>query len=301
MTYRQSTLTPTILVLICFSVLLISGYGLYTIYSNLEKTTASASSTTKVTSTNLEDETDTTDDSGTDGTDGTNVTTTKTDDTTPPPIPPTPPPAEPDYRLSGAVTTKAEFLDSSGTPLSFVKTAGGKEITDFRISLSWSFLLGKDLDPNSVAVHVWSGMTLNYITISGNPIQGTIDQSRLFDATGFDKAGSTVYKWKMTDPHLGLQKIIDLGQKATLTASSQDFVVSWEATIKTKGGIVKKITGKNTILLFFMYEPPIGPGMPSEQPFYVPDYSDPMNPYPNAPWGQYDPTGNAYMSIIPIK
>lgn len=277
--------------------LLVSGVGLYMIYTGLEKTVISSSSTTKVSTESLEDETDTTDDSS-----NADVTTTDTDDTTPPELPPDPPPAEPDYRFSGAVTTKAEYLDASGTPLSFVRTAGGREITDLRIRLVWSFLLGKDLDPNSVQVHMWSSMTLNYATTSGSPLQGTIDQSILFDAWIYNKAGSTNYQWKMTDPKLKLSMLVNLGQKATLTASGEDFVVNWKAIVKTNGGVMKTISGKNSINLFFMYEPPVGPGTPAEQPFYVPDYSsDPMNPDPNAPWGQYDPTGNAYLSVVPIK
>jgi hypothetical protein len=169
------------------------------------------------------------------------------------PLPP------PDYAFSGVVNAKAELLDSSGSPLSiisqaFVKTRGGVEIDSLRLTVDWDFILGEDLDEESVEVNVIGTLTTYYQNAVETYFKGEIYAGEIFNFYAYDAKGYATYTWKMDDPELRLDDVQYYGDLVYLSTTENSFVLNWEATVETKGGVEKVIKGEFGIWLFFMWD-----------------------------------------------
>jgi hypothetical protein len=203
------------------------------------------------------------------------------------PLPP------PDYEFSGSVIAETQFLDSQGTPLamirqSFVARRGGTVIDSLKIEIEWNFKLGKDLDKESFEIYAQSKVNTFWEDVESTTNRGTlIGYADLFEFISNDPVSSTTYLFDMNDPRLGFIQIRDeRGDLFHLYTTEDSFVINWEATITTGGGIEKIVKGSFSINLNFMYE------VPKADPYYTPP-QDYIDDYP------FDP--NLLESIVEVE
>ncbi len=226
--------------------------------------------------------TETSDDTGDDDTlpDETKDTTTvpdpTEDDSTAPPVY--------DHSFSGALNVNAQLIGVSGNPLSivmsFVKQVGGEEIKELRIRYEWDFKLGKDLAPSTFKINVKGKLNkFYYQDLIDTYNKGEYVGTTIFDATGFDVKGYDTQTFKITDPRLRFIEVEDIGSgRILITTSTNSFILQWEATVSTTGGVVKKITGQTGIALRMYWD---------DYAQTMPDPSDPSYDPNMAQWYPY--------------
>jgi hypothetical protein len=170
------------------------------------------------------------------------------------------PQPELDHSFSGTVKTTAQFLDSEANilsilPLQFFKYEGSPAIDKFRIILNWDFKLGEDLDQESLDFHFWSTMKTKYQDMDLQTSSGFLYAGEILEGNIKDHKGSTQIWFDVEDPKLRWRDIRDYGgQRYRLTTTTDTFKFYWEATVQTKGGVGKRISGTLGIELVFMYD-----------------------------------------------
>jgi len=212
-------------------------------------------------------------------------------------------PKQYDHSFTGTVTVNAELLSKTGTPLSILSLDFTKDLQDrqmdidkLRIRYTWDFKLGEDLDKNSFQIRVkgiikkiyWRDLIDTYR-------QGTIVGQTIWDATGFDSKGWDTQTFDIESPKLRFIEIESAGvDKAVVYTTSKSFVVVWEATVKTTGGIAKKVIGQTGISLNMYYD------KRSPTAFEEPSTTDPdVNNYLHTQY--YDPYDNSPLLSIIVK
>ena len=193
------------------------------------------------------------------------------------PLPP------PDYAFSGVVNAKVELIDSSGKPLSiipqsFVKTRGGEEIDSMKLRIDWDFVLGEDLDADSVEVHIVGTLKTHYQNAVDIYFVGELNAGEILNLYSGDAKAWSTYTWKMDDPDLMWNQAHYYGDVIYLSTTDDSFVLTWEATVSTKGGVEKVIKGEFGILLFFLWD------TYSNELFNSPTYDQWEQMHPNDPY-----------------
>jgi len=239
--------------------------------------------------------TTTSDNEGQTETDQTEEKDEEEDDPTPDPI---------DDTFKGTLTIKVEYVGASGgllsiLPLEFVKSLGGEPLEKLRITYAWDFDYGKDIDPESVSLHVSAVVKrVNYQGMIETWRTGTFTGGKVFDQYVYNVRGSNTENIDIEDPDLGFHNAKYLGDPyVMLWTTEKDFVVDWEAIVSTYGGTPHKIFGTVGVKTSLMWDATV---TDPDGGYTPPDYSDPYfyDPSTSFPYGGYQDT--PLISIVPI-